>query len=91
MEYPEIKTIESKNDIAYLNLEDNIIVLTPQATDSLIERIINHETIHALLNEIFGKWECSTFDNLFRDKEDLFGTYGLCGEPTEITGSLTEE
>ena len=62
----------------YFGIEDN---------SELILRSVNHEVIHALLNDMFNKTVAAQFDAdfLFRDKSDA--QYGEQGEPMAIYDS----
>ena len=106
MEYPEIeigfcshkkgysenfKDLLGSEELAIFCLDHNEIVLGKRITDSLIERTLNHETIHWVLYEILGKHECITFDNLFYTKSDMYGAYGQQGEPMEIIKKISGE
>ena len=59
----------------YLGIKDN---------SERIFKGLNHETVHALLNEMFNKTVAAQFDAdfLFRDKSDA--QYGEQGEPMAI-------
>jgi hypothetical protein len=50
---------------------DNAIVLGPKCTEHYILPALNHETIHAVLNNLFLTNQTSRqFDNLFPSDED---------------------